>query len=87
MIVKLLKDFVSELDDIKPVQDLEAIILNYIYSYVFIANLITLIPFTQIFSTWMFSEVFYVIKIYRMIFVLKYLKIKVMFKRIQDKLL
>ena len=86
MIVKLLKDFVSELDDIKPVQDLEAIILNYIYSYVFIADLITLIPFTQIFSTWMFSEVFYVIKIYRMIFVLKYLKIKVMFKRIQDKL-
>ena len=87
MIINLLKDFISELDDTKPVTDLEDIIRHNLYSWSFVCDVITLIPMTQIFSSWKFCETLYVVKLYRGMSMLKYLNIKTTLKHVQDTLL
>jgi hypothetical protein len=46
MLVKLITDF-HQPGDTEPIRDLETIIRKYIYSWVFVLDVITVIPITQ----------------------------------------
>ena len=85
MLMKLISDFYLP-GETEPIHDLEIIVRKYIYSWVFVLDLFSLIPFTQMFPVEN-SELFYIFKVYRMIFVLKYFDLGNIFKEIKDKML
>ena len=85
MFIKLLTDFHLP-GEMEPVRDLEVIIRNYVYSWVFVLDFTTIIPFTQMLESMQQSELFYIIKVYRMIYVLKNFSIGVIFKAIKEKM-
>ena len=84
MFVKLLRDFHLP-GEPEPVHDLETCVRKYIYSWVFVLDFITIIPFHKMLPMPK-SELFYIIKVYRMIYVLKYFSISFIFKAIKDKM-
>lgn len=85
MLVKLLTDYHMP-GETEPIRDLELIARKYIYSWVFVLDLTSVIPFSQLLPV-SHSELFYIIKIYRMIFVLKYFSLGIIFKAIKDRML
>ena len=85
MVVKLLTDYHLP-GGTEPIRDIETIVRKYLYSWVFVLDTITVIPFTEIIGT-EHSELFYILKIYRMIYVMKYFSLGVIFKSIKDKML
>ena len=85
MLMKLISDYTMP-GETEPIRDLEIIIRKYMYSWVFVLDLFSLIPFTQMFPVTN-AELFYIFKVYRMIFVLKYFDLGNFFKMIKDKML